>query len=106
VHLDVAVERARRVLEPEVALAAAEERLEDLPEVLAGLRERREEEFACGHVDLPDRLLQRRARLLQVRALPGEEVESPHLLLVLLDGERVDDAELLELLPHLGELAA
>jgi hypothetical protein len=69
VHLDVAVERARRVLEPQVALAAAEQRLEDLPEVLARLRERRQEQLLGGRVDLADRLLQHPAGLREVVAL-------------------------------------
>src|SRR6185312_15248219 len=42
-NLDVAVEGGVRVLEAELALAAAEQGHEDVVEVLADLRERREE---------------------------------------------------------------
>ena len=57
VDLDVAVERSLRVLEPEVTLAAAEEREEDLTEVLAHLRERGQKELARRRVDFADRLV-------------------------------------------------
>ena len=59
VDLDVAVERRLGVLQPQVALAAAEQRHEDLPEVLAHLHERLQEHLARRGVDLADGLLQR-----------------------------------------------
>src|ERR671915_99023 len=98
--LDVAVEGLLRVLETQVAFAAAEERHEDLAEVFAHLRERREEELARRRVDFPDRLRELLLRVGEVGALPGEKVEALDCLLVLLDGERVHGAELLELLAH------
>src|SRR4051794_6901157 len=95
VHLDVAVERALRILEAQIALAAAEQRHEDLTEVLTHLRERGEEQLARGRVDLANRLLERVLRLREVIALRRQEVEASHLLLVLLDRERIHDAQLL-----------
>ena len=97
VHLDVAVERLLGVLQAQVALAAAEQRHEDLAEVLAHLRERREEQLARGHVDLPDGLLQRVAGVGEIGALRAEKLESPRFFLVLLDGERVHRTECIEL---------
>ena len=57
--LDVAVEWRIGILESQIALPAAKEREEDLPEILTHLRKRREEEFARRAVDLTDGLMQR-----------------------------------------------
>ena len=64
VDLDIAVERRVGVFQTQVALASAEERHEDLPEVLAHLRERREEQLARGAINLANRLLRATASLL------------------------------------------
>ena len=68
--------------------------------------ERRDEQLAGRRVDLADRLLQREARLRQVRPLRREEVEALHLVLVLLDRERVDGPERLDLLAQRLRLRA
>jgi hypothetical protein len=95
-----------RVLEAQIALPSAEQRHEDLAEVDAHLLERREEQLARRGVDLLDRLEQRRLRLGEVGALRHEEVVALHRLVVLLDGERIDRAELLELPPELRRFDA
>ena len=77
------------ILEAQVAVAAAEERQEDLAEVLAHLRERLQEERLRGGVDLADRLVQGILRAHEVGALRGEIVEALHFLVVLLHGEHV-----------------
>ena len=92
VDLDLALQRVVGIGQAQVALAAAEERHEDLAEVLTHLRERREEELARRDVDLADRLHQRLPRVGEVGALGGEEVETFRFLLVLLDRERIHDA--------------
>src|SRR5690606_35623950 len=86
-------ERVVRVREPDVALAALEERLEGPAEVRADLLERLGEELPRGPVDLADRRLEVIARPDQVVALAGEELEPAALLLVLLHREHVDRAE-------------
>ena len=96
VDVDLALERIVGVGEPELALAAAEERLEHAAEVPLDGGEGLEEHGARGAVDLPDGLDQRLARADQVVALGGEELEALHLLRMLLDGERVDRADGLE----------
>ena len=93
-----------RILESQVAVAAAEEREEDLPEVRLHLREGLEEERLRGGVDLPDRLMQGVLRAHEIGALRGEVIETLQFLVVLLHGERVHRADGLELLaepPHL-----
>ena len=101
VNLDVAVEREFRILQPEVALTAAEERHEDLAEVLAHLEEGREKELACRGIDLANGQLQLGLRFREVVALSGEEVEAFHLFLVLLDGQWVHRSEFLEFVAQL-----
>ena len=93
---DVAIERRVGVLEPQVALAAAEHAQEDLPEVLADLRERGQEQLAGRTVDFANGLMQRLLGRHEVIALTGEELQSALLFLVLLDGQRVDRAQLVE----------
>src|SRR4051812_40239659 len=97
-NLDVAVERKIRVLETEITLAAAEQRHEDLPEVLAHLREGREEQLSRRAVDLANCLLERLARFGEVGALAGQEILTLERFLMLLDREHVHGAEALELL--------
>ena len=104
VDLDVTVERRVRMLQPQVALAAAEQRHEDRAEVLAHLRERGEEQLARGGVDLLDRLEKRRLGVGKVGTLRDEKVVALHRLIVLLDGQRVHRAELLELAAQLHRL--
>jgi hypothetical protein len=74
-NLDVAVERLFRILESKVALATTEQRHEDLPEVLAHLRERREEELARRCVDLADRLRKLMLCVGEVRTLASQELQ-------------------------------
>src|SRR5439155_12032385 len=69
VDLDVAVERGVWVFEAKVALAAAEQRHENLPEVLAHLREGREKELSGGAINFADRLLERLVGGRQLRSL-------------------------------------
>src|SRR5439155_20324549 len=89
VDLDVAIERELGILQAQIALAAAEQRHEDLAEVIANLGERREEEIARRRVDLTNRLLQRILGVVQVGALRREKLEPRHRLVVLLDREHV-----------------
>src|SRR5689334_5856174 len=98
VDLNVAVEWRLRILEPQIAFAAAEQREEDLTKILPHLREGREEELARRRVDLANRLLERLLRVGEVGALRCEKVESLGGFLVLLDGEHVYRAERFELL--------
>src|SRR3954470_1539035 len=99
-NLDVAVERRLRILQPNVTLAATKEREEDLAKVLAHLRESLEEEIARGRVDLANGLLQRCLCVGEIGALRREKIEALRVLLMLFDGEHVDEAEGLELLPE------
>ena len=69
VDLDLALERIVGVGQPEVALAAAEQGLEDVQEVGLDRGEGLEEQAARGAVDFPDGLLQRLPRRDQVVAL-------------------------------------
>jgi hypothetical protein len=104
--LDVAIQRRVGVLELEVALATAEQRHEDLTEVLADLRERRHEQLARGRVDLADRQRQRLLCRVQIRPLRRKELEALQLLLVLLDRQRVHRTERVELRAKLLGLVA
>src|ERR1019366_2696569 len=97
----VAVERRRLVLKAQIAVAASEKRVEDVPEVAAHLLERLEEHLPGGDVDLPDRLLQRELRVREVVALRLEELEALRLLLVFLDRERVHRPERFDALAQL-----
>src|SRR5437879_12497817 len=78
--------------ESHVALATAEQRLEDRAEVLAHLPERLQEHPLRGLIDLARRLLQRLTRGYEVVPLRHQELEALHLLAVLVDGERIDRA--------------
>src|SRR5687768_15378967 len=92
------------MLEPQIALTAAEQRHEDLTEVLAHLRKRREEELTRRGIDLANRLLERASRRGEIGALRGEEIESLHFLLVLFDRQRVDRPHRLELFTNRFQL--
>src|SRR5262249_56349662 len=98
--LDVAIERRVGILQAKIALAAAEQRHENLAEVFAHLGECSEEQLPRRAVDLTDRLLQRLFRLSEIGALAGEEVLPLDGFLVLFDREHVHRAKLLELLPE------
>ena len=104
--LDVALERPFRVFQTQIALAAAEQRHEDVPEVLAHLDECLKEELASGRVDLADRLLKRALCRVEVVALRGEKAEALRFFLVLLDRERVDGTESVQLLADQRRLGA
>src|SRR5258708_37623089 len=88
------------IVEAKIALAAAEERNEDLPEVLTHLVERRVEELARGRVDLPDRLLEGQLGIGEIGSLCGEEVEALQRFVVLLDRQYVHWPERLDLAPQ------
>src|ERR1051325_6443878 len=98
--LDVALERALRILEPQIALTAAEQRHEDVAEILAHADERLQKELARGCVDLPDCLRQRMLRRIQVVALRSQEAKALLFLLVLFNGERINRPERVELVSH------
>jgi len=83
VNLDISLERRLRILEAQIALAAAKERHEDVAEVLTHLNERLKKELASSGVDLTDRLLERVLRRIEVVALGGEELEALLLLIAL-----------------------
>src|SRR5690606_22544349 len=91
--LDRGLERIVRIRQPDVALAALEQRLEGPAEVGADLLERLGEELPRGPIDLADRRLEVIARPDQVVTLTREELEPPALLLVLLHRQHVDRAE-------------
>src|SRR5690606_17341594 len=95
--LDGRLERVVRVGQPDVTLAALEQRLEGPAEVRADLLERLHEELPRGAVDLTDRCLEVVASPDQVVALRREELEPLALLLVLLHREHVDRAETVEI---------
>src|SRR3954469_2683083 len=106
VDLDVAVQRTLWILETKVAFAAAEQRHEDVAEVLPHLDKGLEEELTRGGIDLSDCLLQRSLRRRKVVALGGEKAEALRFFLVLLDCQRIHRAQRLELLADHGRLAA
>ena len=105
-NLDVSIERALRVLEPQVALTTAEERHEDIAEILAHLDERLEKQLARCRVDLANGLLQRGFRRIQVVALSSEEFQTLRFFLVLLDCQRVHRPERVQLFAHHARLGA
>src|SRR5439155_1596351 len=77
---------------PQLGVAALEQRLEDVAEVLLDLHERLDEQLARGHVDLGDCLEQLAARLQEILALLREEQPALLLLRVLLEREQVHHA--------------
>src|SRR5687768_4577853 len=98
--LDVALERTGRILQSQVALAAAEQRHEDVAKVLAHLNEGLQKKLARGGIDLPYRLVQRRFRRVEIVALGCEELETLGFLVIFLDREWINRSERLELLAH------
>src|SRR4051812_48707747 len=104
--LDVTLERTLGVLETKIALAAAEQRHEDVAEVLADLDESLEEEVARGRIDFPDRLLERPLRRSEIVALGGKKTKSFGLFFVLLDGEGIDRPQRVQLLANERRLGA
>ena len=96
--LDVAVEWRFRILQPEVTFPSAEQRHEDLAEILADMNERRREQLACGSVDLTNRLLQRQPCGGEVGTLCREELEALLLLLVFLDCQWIHWSKRVEVL--------
>src|SRR5262249_35931678 len=94
VNLDVAVEWRGGILQTHVALAAAEQRHEDLAEVLADLRERGQKELARRVVDLADGLLERLLGRGEIGALGRQEFLTLERFLMLLDGQYVHGTEL------------
>src|SRR5690606_35951158 len=92
--------------EPDVALAALEEGLEDALEVGAYLVEGLEEDLARGAVDLADGGDEVVAGGDQIGALLEEEAEAAVLLRVLLDREHVDGPDGFELAGDLAQLVA
>src|SRR6266516_3827073 len=75
VNLDLALERLGFVREAHVAFAAAEQGLEDGPEMISDLGEGLEKQRLRRLVDFAGRLLQRVARGDEVVALGLEELE-------------------------------
>jgi len=84
------------VRQPDLALAAFEQRLEHGPEMVPDGAEGLDEHGAGGLVDLAHRLEQRVARVYQVVALAGEELQALDLLGVFLHGEGVDRPQRLD----------
>src|SRR6185436_7844691 len=95
--LDVSLERILGILEAQVALTAAEQRHEDVAEVLPHLHECLQEELASRRIYLANGLLQRVLRRIEVVALGRQEAEALRFLLVLLDCQRIDRSERLQL---------
>src|SRR4051812_41087046 len=85
VNLDVALQRAVGIFQSQIALAAAEQRHEDVAGVLAHLDEGAEKELSRRHVYFTNRLLQRSLGRIEVVALGSEERETLGLLVVLLN---------------------
>src|SRR6266516_5418037 len=89
VNLDLALERLGFVREANVAFAAAEQGLEDGPEMISDLGEGLEKQRLRRLVDFAGRLLQRVARGDELVTQGLEELEPLGLFRVLFDGERV-----------------
>src|SRR6185437_16062440 len=104
VDLDVALERRIRILQPYVAVTDAEQRHEDVSEVLAHLHERGEEQLASRSVYFTDRLLKLGSRLIQVPSLLAQELHGLALFLMLLDCKRVYLPERFELCAQISGL--
>src|SRR2546423_3979559 len=100
VDLDVAFKRTLRVLETQIAFAAAEQRHEDIAKVLPYLDEGLQEQLSRRGVDLANRLLQRVLRRVEIVSLGREEQQALCLLVVLLDCERVHRSKCVQLLAH------
>src|SRR5512143_3538526 len=100
-NLDVPVERRLGILQPQVAFAAAEQRHEDLSEILAHLNERREEKLTRSRIDFANSLLKRELCRGEICTLRCQHLETLLLLFMLLDRQRIHGTERIDLLAKL-----